>query len=48
MSNLGEMRHFLVMEIHQYEVGIFISQKKHAWEIQKKFHLERAKLVAIR
>ena len=46
MSNLGEMKYFLGIEIHQCEVGIFISQHKYALKVLKKFHMERSKSVA--
>ncbi|RVW71674.1 Retrovirus-related Pol polyprotein from transposon TNT 1-94 [Vitis vinifera] len=46
MSNLGEMKYFLGMEIHQCEAGIFISQQKYALKVLKKFHMERSKSVA--
>ncbi|RVX04494.1 Retrovirus-related Pol polyprotein from transposon RE1 [Vitis vinifera] len=46
MFNLGEMKYFLGMEIHQCEAGIFISQQKYALKVLKKFHMERSKFVA--
>ncbi|KAL6323788.1 hypothetical protein AAG906_002256 [Vitis piasezkii] len=46
MSNLGEMKYFLGMEIHQCEAGIFISQQKYALKVLKKFHMEKSKSVA--
>ena len=45
MSDLGEMNFFLGMEFSQFDAGIFISQKKYALEILKKFHMERCKPV---
>ena len=46
MTDLGEMKYFLGMEIHQSNGGIFISQKKYDLEILKKFHMEKCKPVA--
>lgn len=46
MSNLGEMNYFLGMEIHQATDGIFISQRKYAWDILKRFKMERCKPVS--
>ena len=46
MSDLGEMKYFLGMEIDQNEVGIFLYQRKYAWKILKKFHMERSKPVS--
>ncbi|XP_015170395.1 uncharacterized mitochondrial protein AtMg00810-like [Solanum tuberosum] len=43
MSNLGEMSYFLEMEIHQATARIFISQRKYAWDILKRFKMERCK-----
>ena len=43
MTNCGEMAFFLGMEIKQDEKGVFISQKKYAKEILKKFHIENCK-----
>jgi len=45
MSDLGEMSYFLGMEIHQATAGIFISQRKYAWDILKRFKMERCKSV---
>ena len=46
MTDLGQMKYFLGMSIFQSEDGIFISQKKYAWEILRKFHMERCKPIA--
>ena len=46
MSDLGIMNYFLGMEIQQCSKGIFISQKKYACDILKKFKLEACKGVA--
>ena len=46
MSDLGEMKYFLGMEIHQCSTGIFISQKKYALDLLKKFKMERCKVVS--
>lgn len=39
------MKYFLGMEIDQSDTGIFISQRKYALEILKKFHMEKCKPV---
>ncbi|RVW82648.1 Retrovirus-related Pol polyprotein from transposon TNT 1-94 [Vitis vinifera] len=46
MSGLGIMNYFLGMEIYQCSWGIFISQRKYAMDILKKFKLESCKEVA--
>ncbi|RVW14603.1 Retrovirus-related Pol polyprotein from transposon RE1 [Vitis vinifera] len=46
MSDLGIMNYFLGMEIYQCSWGIFISQRKYAMDILKKFKLESCKEVA--
>ena len=46
MSNLGEMKYFLGMEISQFDVGIFISQRKYALELLNKFHMEKCKPIS--
>ncbi|WJZ92889.1 hypothetical protein VitviT2T_011862 [Vitis vinifera] len=46
MSDLGTMNYFLGMEIYQCSWGIFISQRKYAMDILKKFKLESCKEVA--
>ena len=40
MTDLGLMSYFLGMEVKQDHDGVFISQKKYAKEILKKFHME--------
>lgn len=45
MTDCGEMAFFLGMEVKQNEKGIFISQKKYAKEILKKFQMENCKHV---
>ncbi|XP_047256119.1 uncharacterized mitochondrial protein AtMg00810-like [Capsicum annuum] len=45
MSDLGEMNYFMGMQIQQYTYGIFISKKKYAWDILKKFKMKRCKLL---
>jgi len=40
------MNYFLGMEIHQCSSGIFVSQKKYAADILKRFKLESYKEVA--
>ena len=42
MSMIGELSHFLGLQIHQQESGIFISQSKYAKNLVKKFGLESA------
>ena len=46
MSDLGIMCYFLEMEVYQCSSGIFISQRKYAINILKKFKLESCKEVA--
>lgn len=46
MTDCGEMAFFLGMEVKQNEKGIFISQKKYAKEILKKFQMENCKAVS--
>ncbi|XP_022753639.1 uncharacterized protein LOC111301931 [Durio zibethinus] len=45
MTDMGEMSYFLGMEIHQYQQGIFICQRKYANEILNKFGMENCKPV---
>ena len=45
MSNLGEMKYFLGLEVYQSEVGIFLNQKKYALDILKKFRMQNCKPV---
>ena len=42
MSMIVELNHFLGLQIHQQESGIFISQSKYAKNLVKKFGLEYA------
>ena len=42
MSMIGELTHFLGLQIHQQESGIFLSQSKYAKNLVKKFGLEFA------
>ncbi|RVX19360.1 Retrovirus-related Pol polyprotein from transposon RE1 [Vitis vinifera] len=46
MSDLGIMNYFLGMEIYQFSLGIFISQRKYVVHILKDFKLESCKEVA--
>ena len=46
MNSLGKMNYFLSIEIHQLDIGIFISQRKYALKILKKFHMEKCKPIA--
>ena len=45
MSMIKELNHFLGLQIHQQESGIFISQSKYAKNLMKKFGLEYASSV---
>lgn len=45
MTNLGEMKYFLGIEVEQTENGIFISQKKYASDILKRFKMQQCKPV---
>ena len=40
MSMIGEMTHFFGLQIHQQDLGIFLSQSKYAKNLVKKFGLE--------
>lgn len=40
MTDLGMMHYFLVIEVVQSPIGIFISQKKYVQEILNKFPLK--------
>lgn len=46
MSDLGEMKCFMGMEISQSGEGIFFSQKRYALNQLKRFKLEKCKAVA--
>ncbi|XP_020245226.1 uncharacterized protein LOC109823362 [Asparagus officinalis] len=46
MTDIGEMSYFLGVEVSQSEKGIFISQKKYAKEIIRKFNMNNCKLIA--
>ena len=43
MTDLGLMRYFLGIEVHQSKDGIFISQSKYASEILKIFNMINSK-----
>ena len=45
MSMIGELNHFLGLQVRQQESGIFISQSKYAKNLVKKFGLESANSV---
>ncbi|KAF2293785.1 hypothetical protein GH714_041855 [Hevea brasiliensis] len=47
MNDLGKMCYFLGMEISQSDKGFFVSQKKYAWELLKKFDFSKCKPVSI-
>ena len=42
MSMIRELTHFLGLQIHQQDSGIFLSQSKYAKNLVKKFGLESA------
>ncbi|CAL8157460.1 unnamed protein product [Prunus armeniaca] len=42
MTDLGELHHFLGIEVNQSKKGIFISQESYAKEVLKKFRMENA------
>ena len=42
MSMIGELTHFLGLQIRQQDSGIFLSQSKYAKNLVKKFGLESA------
>lgn len=44
MSDLGRMHYFLGLEVMQLDGGIFISQKRYAKEVLKKFRMEESNL----
>ena len=45
ISMIGELTHFLGLQIHQKDSGIFLSQSKYAKNLVKKFGLESASFV---
>ena len=45
MSMIGELNHFLGLQIHQQELGIFLFQSKYARNLVKKFGFESASSV---
>ena len=45
MSMIRGLTHFLGLQIHQQELGIFLSQYKYAKNLVKKFGLEHASFV---
>ena len=45
ISMIGELTHFLGLQIHQQDSGIFLSQSKYARNLVKKFGLESASFV---
>ena len=45
MSMIEELTHFLGLQIHQQDLGIFLSQYKYAKNLVKKFGLESASSV---
>ncbi|XP_059639087.1 secreted RxLR effector protein 161-like [Cornus florida] len=46
MTDLGELHHFLGIEVHQSKEGIFISQESYARKILEKFKIEQANPVS--
>ena len=45
MSMIGKLTHFLELQIHQQDSGIFLSQSKYAKNLVKKFGLESVSFV---
>ena len=45
MTNLGKIRYFLGLEVLQRSDGIFISQKKNALEVLKRFGMDKSNYV---
>lgn len=45
MTDLGQMRCFLGIEVMQRLNGILISQKKHAQEVLERFNMDQCNLV---
>ena len=45
LLDLGLMKYFLGIEVWQSSHGIFLSQKKYALDLLKKYHLENSKSV---
>ena len=45
MSMIGELNHFLGLQIRQQESSIFLSQSKYARNLMKKFGLESASFI---
>jgi len=43
MTDLGLMRYFLGIQVHNSKTGIFISQSKYAHEILKRFNMVNSK-----
>ena len=46
MTDLGVMNYFLGMEVHQLNDGIFLSQRKYAMDVLRKFKMESCKPVS--
>ena len=46
MSDLGLLKYFLGLEVNQDKDGIFISQKKYADDLLKKFHMMNCEAAA--
>ena len=46
ISDLGLLHYFLGMEVKQVEGGIFISQKKYAIYLLKRFHMSNCKIIS--
>ncbi|XP_031271425.1 uncharacterized protein LOC116129835 [Pistacia vera] len=43
MTDLGEISYFLGVEVHQAPNGIFVCQRKYAYEVLKKFSMDNCK-----
>ena len=46
MKDLGLMSYFLVLEVHQTQDEIFVSQSKYARDMLKRFKMDNCPLVA--
>lgn len=46
MKDLGELNHFLGLEVERNAKGLFISQKKYAEDLLKKFGMQNCKSIA--
>lgn len=42
MTDLGEMKYFLGVEVLQTFEGVYLSQKKYTWDLLQKFGLQNS------